>query len=106
MGSKSLTFIGVGMAEDDKSVQFMYTDPEQDLHQQVNFNLRYYKGFQCWEPLMEFLHKRSEAERRKHAKNEDPMMKENSEEWKEDPGIKYKDGIYIFMPKKDEQESK
>ena len=33
------------------------------------------------------------------------MKKEDSEEWKEDPAIKYKDGIYIFMPKKDEQAS-
>lgn len=69
----------------------------------MNFNLRYYKSFQGWTTLKEQREVKDEERRKKKEGIIDQMAQDKN---KMPPIDKYKDGPYIFMPQRDDQESK
>lgn len=43
----------LGQTQDESACMFEYTDTQNDIKQQFDFNLRYYKAFQGWRPMQE-----------------------------------------------------
>lgn len=97
--NRSLTYLGIS-ENDNSTLVFRYIDETQDINQVLHFGLRYYKAFQGWSASIE-------EQNEKQAKYDEARDNwKEGEDVPEPPNDKFKDGAYIFMPQRDDQESK